>query len=52
MGGWLKNQITSFCTGVLNGFLGFFGIHSPSTVMRDQVGVMIARGLALGMEKG
>ena len=52
MGTWLKNQITSFCTGVLDGFLDFFGIHSPSRVMRDQVGVMIARGLALGLDKG
>ncbi len=52
MGSWLKNQITSFCTGVLDGFLSFFGIQSPSRVMRDQVGVMIARGLALGVEKG
>lgn len=28
------------------------GIHSPSRVMRDQVGLMIARGMALGIQKG
>lgn len=28
------------------------GIHSPSRVMRDQVGLMIARGMALGISKG
>ena len=28
------------------------GIHSPSRVFRDQVGLMIMRGMALGMTKG
>ena len=28
------------------------GIHSPSTVMRDKVGIFIAQGLAVGMDKG
>ena len=52
MGTWLKNQITTFCTGVLDGFLSFFGIHSPSRLMRDRVGVPIIQGVALGMRKG
>ncbi|OUQ18603.1 hypothetical protein B5E80_17905 [Flavonifractor sp. An135] len=52
MGDWLKSQIKEFCTGVLNGFLDFFGIHSPSTLMRDQVGVMLAEGVAVGLKKG
>ena len=29
----------------------FLGIHSPSTVFRDQVGKMMAEGMALGFEK-
>lgn len=52
MGDWLTDQITSFCTGVLDGFLSFFGIASPSKVMRDQVGIMLARGVAVGMDNG
>ena len=48
MGTWLKNQIKSFCTGVLDGFLDFFGIHSPSSVFRDQVGKYMAQGLGVG----
>lgn len=30
----------------------FFGIHSPSRVMRDQVGKMIPAGMAEGVEEG
>jgi phage-related protein len=34
---------------VLDGIKGFFGIHSPSTVMRDQVGNYIVQGIAEGI---
>lgn len=40
--GWGSNLIDSVCN--------LFGIHSPSTVFRDQVGVNIALGTAEGME--
>lgn len=30
----------------------FLGIHSPSRVMRDQIGLMITRGMAQGISKG
>lgn len=49
MGSWLKNQITNFCSGVLNGFLDFFGIHSPSRVMRDEIGEMLGAGIGEGL---
>ena len=52
MGDWISKKIQGFGDGVLQSIKDFFGIHSPSTVMRDQVGVMISQGLALGMEKG
>ena len=52
MGDWIAGKIQSFGDGVLQSIKDFFGIASPSKVMRDQVGVMIARGLALGIEKG
>lgn len=34
----------------LNGIKNFLGIHSPSTVLRDQVGKMIGKGLAEGLD--
>lgn len=42
--------ITTFFGGVLDTICDFLGIHSPSTVFRDQVGVNIALGTAEGME--
>lgn len=50
--GWLLGKIKGWCGSILNGIKGFFGIASPSRVMRDQVGLMIARGMARGIQKG
>lgn len=50
--GWLMNKIQGWAGGILDGIKGFFGIHSPSRVMRDQVGLMIAEGMAEGLKKG
>lgn len=47
-GGWLMNQISGFAGGVVDGIKGFFGIHSPSTVFRDQVGKYLAEGIGEG----
>ena len=49
---WLKNKITDFCSGVVKGFKSAFDIHSPSKIMRDQIGKMITEGLAEGIESG
>lgn len=49
--GWLMNKISGFADNVVSGIKGFFGIHSPSTVMRDQVGKYLAEGVAVGWEK-
>lgn len=49
-GEWLMNQISGFASGVVDGIKGFFGIHSPSRVMRDQVGKYIAQGIGEGFE--
>lgn len=49
-GGWLMDQISGFASGVVDGIKGFFGIHSPSRVMRDQVGKYIAQGIGEGFE--
>lgn len=52
MTGWVKDKISGFSKDVLNGIKNFFGIKSPSRVMRDQVGKMIAKGLAAGIDAG
>lgn len=49
--GWLMSQISGFASSVVDGIKGFFGINSPSTVMRDQVGKYLAEGVAVGWEK-
>lgn len=45
---WLFEKIKSFKDAVLNKFKSFFGIHSPSTLFRDQVGVFMAQGIGEG----
>ena len=47
---WIKDKITGWVGDVLGFIKGLFGIHSPSTVMRDQVGKMLGEGLAEGLE--
>lgn len=49
---WLKNKISEFCDGILTGIKDFFGIASPSKVMRDQVGMFLAEGVAEGIADG
>ena len=52
MAGWIANKIKTFCIGALGAIKDFFGIKSPSRVMRDEVGVMLVRGMAEGINKG
>ena len=47
---WLKDKIKSFCSNALGAIKNFFGIKSPSRVMRDEVGKQLAVGLAKGIE--
>lgn len=49
--GWLMNQISGFANNIVSGIKGFFGIASPSKVMRDEVGECLAEGVAVGWEK-
>lgn len=48
MSSWIGNKIKGFGEGVLGGIKDFFGIHSPSTVMEDEVGVYLAKGVGVG----
>ena len=48
--GWIKDKITGWVGDVFGFIKGLFGIHSPSTVMRDQVGRMLGEGMIEGLE--
>ena len=37
---------------ILDGIKSFFGIHSPSTVFRDEIGEYLGEGMALGVGDG
>ena len=50
MVGWIGKKIKGFGESVLNGIKSFFGIKSPSRVFKDEVGKMLAVGLAEGIE--
>ena len=51
MASWIGGKIEGFGENVLGGIKDFFGIHSPSKVMEDQVGKQLAAGVAKGIEK-
>lgn len=46
---WLTGKIKGFATNVTDKLKSFFGIHSPSRVMRDQVGKYITLGIVEGI---
>ncbi len=48
----LLGALQGVSTGALDAVKEELGIHSPSTVMRDQVGKMIPAGIAEGVEEG
>lgn len=49
--GWLMSQISGFADDIVSGIKDFFGIESPSKVMRDEVGKYLAEGVAVGWEQ-
>lgn len=48
VGDWLRQKISGFFGGVVDNIRNFFGIHSPSTLFRDEIG----KNLALGVGEG
>ena len=48
----LIDVFKDLASSALDAVKDFFGIHSPSTVMRDQVGKMLPAGMAEGVEEG
>lgn len=51
MAGWIGSKIKGFGEGVLSGIKNFFGIKSPSRVMRDEVGEMLGEGVGIGITR-
>ena len=49
---WLKDKIGGFAGGITKNIKKFFGIHSPSTLMRDEIGKNLALGIGEGLEDG
>lgn len=45
---WVTQKMASFGKQVIKSLKNFFGIHSPSTVMRDEIGRFLAEGVAVG----
>lgn len=51
MSSWFSSQVSSFFTGMVNGVKRRLGIKSPSRVMRDEIGLMIVKGLGIGIDR-
>ena len=47
---WIKDKITEFSNGVIDGFKDSLDIHSPSRRVRDEVGKYVPEGFAVGIE--
>lgn len=50
MGEWLKEKIRGLGSAITDALKAVFGIHSPSTVFRDEIGENLALGLGEGFE--
>lgn len=50
MTSWIYEKVSGFVSGIVDDVKGLLGIHSPSTVFRDQVGKNIGLGVAKGIE--
>lgn len=48
---WFMRQVNGFFSGIVDGAKAALGIHSPSRVMRDEVGKWIMPGVEVGMDK-
>ncbi len=51
MVGWMTNKVKGFANSILGGIKNALDIHSPSRVMRDEVGKMMALGIGVGFEQ-
>lgn len=49
MTGWITDKLEGFGDTVLTGIKNFFGVKSPSKLMRDEVGQYIGQGIGVGV---
>lgn len=49
-GSKIKDTLGNLAKSAFNGIKSFFGIHSPSSLMRDEIGKYIPEGIAVGIE--
>lgn len=49
--GWFYSKVSGFFGGLVNKAKSALGIHSPSRVMRDEVGKWIMPGVEVGIDK-
>lgn len=47
---WIFDKIGGFADSIVDGIKGFFGIGSPSKVLRDEVGKWLPPGITVGFE--
>lgn len=48
--GAVADAVGNIGNSIVSGFKGFFGIHSPSRLMRDKIGKMLPQGIGVGIE--
>ncbi|MBQ1310010.1 MAG: phage tail tape measure protein, partial [Ruminococcus sp.] len=48
---WIWDKIKGFFSGIVDGIKNFFGIHSPSTLFRDEIGKNLALGVGEGFDR-
>ena len=48
---WIKDKISGWVGNVTDFLKNLFGIHSPSTLMRDEIGKWLPEGMAVGIDK-
>lgn len=48
----LKEDVQGLMSGFTGTVKGLFGIHSPSTVFRDEIGDMLGLGVGIGLAEG
>ena len=52
IGQYLTQKVNEVKNKIMDKFKSIFGIHSPSTLMRDTIGLNISYGIGEGIEEG
>lgn len=52
IGNYISQKVNEVKDAITNKFKSIFGIHSPSTLMRDTIGFNITAGIGEGIEEG